>query len=268
MPIPQHGLNDSSFSINHLFSSSNACFSEDITANATFPLSDSFLSTSSINIDTIDIYSQDYFRNLIQEREAQKLPYFLAVTEDTIGNIQAVDGTTFMRAVFKYGQVTSSTTRSSIQKARFYMINHIRDQVFQFVCNLEQVKENKGHFAKFVNACDPDLDPKYRGLERFYMASIFEWGKLSSEGQVLAEKKIDQAFFWLNKSVEDGYFGAHIAFAHWYETGNDYVGKSSEKTFEHLKLALEKMPKDHPWSPGINKKCTEISRELQMNVRL
>lgn len=204
-----------------------------------FQLSPPFASLSSINIHWMDIYSQETFNELIQEREKEGLPYFLAVTCDNAGTTQVVDGTAFIRSYFKHENHASPTTREGIREAQIYRIDSLKDQHFQFLCSLPQLTENKGHFAKLINACDPNLTPVLRGQERYYLGAIFERGKASVSGTPLVVGDLNKSLFWYQKSIEDGYFGAHIALATWHERGNSLVARCKDKVIEHLTLATK-----------------------------
>jgi len=230
--------------------------------NLSFSLSLPFQEIRSVNLtDMIDVYSQERFQVLIQEREKNGLPYFLALTEDEHHNVQLVDGATFMRAFFKYGQVDSPTNRLPIQTARIYKINQIRDKIFEFVCNLENLRDHKDHFAKFVNACDLNLNPNFRSKEQFYMVTVFEQGFPNEKDQSIVERNLDQAFFWLNKSAAEGYFGAHVVLADWYEKGNEKVEPSEKLVLEHMQEAVNKVPKNHSLTQKIYQRFAELSTQ-------
>lgn len=211
-----------------------------------FQLSVPYKATSTVNVCEIDIYTQDTFENLILAKIALQWPYFLAVVEDVNHVIQFVDGIAFMRGYFKYGCKNSSTTRSSILDARIYQIDEIVGCTFQNLCTLSELLAHRQHFAKFINACDLTLDPKVRGQERYYMGAVFEKGKKKEDGNILISKNLDRSWFWYMKSAEDGYFGAHLALAAWYEKGNEKVEKSEADYYQHISLAEKTIPEENP----------------------
>lgn len=224
------------------------CTNADHSINTAIKLEVPFGAVSEINVQETDIYSQETFETLIQAQEQQKLPYFLALTRDSNGSIQAVDGTMFMRNYFKYGHEKSSATRGTIIEAQIYAIDSLKDAIFQNFCALSALKE-QGHFAKFINACDPNLAPYFRGQERYYLGTFFEG--VHDENEDSNSKDLEKAFFWYNKSAADGFFGGHLALATWYESGNEIVERSPEKAADHLKKSFEMVPPENPFSSQI-----------------
>ncbi len=216
-----------------------------------FKLSIPFHSQETIDIKELDLYSRVSFQEVIQEQESQNFPYFLALTRDSSGKIEASDGTSLLRNYFKYGRRISPITQRPIIEAQIYQIDHLKDQIFKYLGNLSTIKENQGHWLKFINACDPNLNPLDRGQERYYMGYAFEKGKKTTLGNWWVEPDLKKAFFWYNKSKEDQYFGGPLALAAWYEYGNSEVKASNEQLFENFKLVLDWIPENYHALPAI-----------------
>jgi TPR repeat protein len=188
--------------------------------------------------DKREVYTQDQFQPLINDAANKELPYyFMVVTKDKKNRLQALDASKFMQDFFQKGHKDSALNRVPIEDARFYMIKtdklkRIQDRVFRTVCNLQGLRENRDHFAKLINACNPDLDPKERGRERFYMATCY-----------MRKENFKEAFFWLNKSMEDGNYRASYVLASYYEKGLEgVVEKSLEKAAKCFQFALDNLP--------------------------
>jgi hypothetical protein len=172
-------------------------------------LSIPFEKIAEVDINEIDVMTQETFKNSIIERETEGCSFFLAFTKDTQRNIQKVNGTMFMRGFFKFNVNKSPTTRAKITKATIYEIKSLGDQVFNKFCDYGELRLNKDHYAKIINANDPDLDPKLRGEERFYMGSCLLQG-FKVKDKTLIEPDAKKAIFWFEKSREDKYFGANF----------------------------------------------------------
>lgn len=198
-----------------------------------FQLAIPFEKVSTIDLKQKDIYLQESFEELIKERIDLNLPYFLAIAKDSFGSFHPIDATTFMRSYFKHDQKKSAVTRQELLNVQIYKLDSLKDKIFQPFCTLSQLTVAHGHYAKIINACDPNLTPALRGQERFYLGTIFENG-LIYEGQYLIYPNLERAFFWYKKSIEDNFLGGHVALAGWYEQGNDVVEKSDDHLIEHL----------------------------------
>lgn len=218
-------------------------------------LSKPFQNITSVNINTDIItskFTKEKLINLIKKRKELGLPYILALTLLENGGIEKMDGIKFMRAHFNGQSFTKNESR--VKTAYFYQINqinqinNIKGKVFEFLCKLEKIRKDNDHFAKYLNACDPD--PKFRAIDSFYMAQVCLEGKNSSKGKVLIKQDLDQAVSWLKVSADDGYFGAHLQLSNLYKDG-DIVKKSYDKYLKHLDLAYQTIPKDHMYAEMI-----------------
>lgn len=233
------------------------------TENSIFTLNPPYRGIKTVDISKIDAYTRQTFKSLIQEREQMELPYFIALV-DSPKETKIVDATQFFREHFDRSRVY----KPIIPNAKIYRIDKLADKVFDNFATLIEIFEDNGRLAKFMYACDPALDPQVRGEERNYLGSFFE--ELSQN--VVNNKKevikltLEKAFFWYRKSVEDGFFGGHMALACWYETGNAIVEPSLELSFEHARKARDTLPVNHPdylrYKDGIQKEALRILTKL------
>lgn len=186
--------------------------------------------------DAIDVYTQNTFGELIRERKNIGLPYFIAVINiEADGEVPLiVDGISFLRDYFRWGRAMHPTTRDPVTSFMIFK-NGKKMNVFKLFCSHANIRSDKDHFAKWINACDPYLNPILRGRERFYLACHYmdsvhactdSLTKLvdapMSQDKMrldLNEKRECYSFkneFWLLKAAEDEYLMAYLNLAYLY----------------------------------------------------
>lgn len=220
-----------------------------------------------------EVYTQRTFRELIEEKEKKSLPYFLVLTEDSMGNVGKFDGLSFLRAYFKFDQHDCSTNRLSIKSVNFYKIFNLANPLFQFFCTLEDLKKDleepkkdskdsenfkhsKNFFAKYLNACDLTLDTKKRGPERCYLVSRFQEGFFLKDVFIKPNEK--EAQFWLDRALEDQTYLVYIQLSFFYAIGKMGYPKSSEKAYHYFNLAKEKADPSDPVITDLSRKFSSL----------
>lgn len=215
-----------------------------------YQFSPAFLEMKQLDLSTTDVYSQKTFLELITERHAANLPYYIAATRDVSGQIQFFDAMSLMTSYFKYNTIDSPLTRQPFDEMKIYECKPPERSFVQF-CDFYQLLDENDHYAKFLVASDLNVPPAVRGECRFYLGGYCEF-KLGD---------LKQAEFWYNKASEDNNFAAHCALAAWFERGTYDHPKSNLKAIEEYEIALALINSSN--DPGFAEAAGEISNKIK-----
>ncbi|CRX39086.1 hypothetical protein [Estrella lausannensis] len=228
--------------------------------------------------DDVDLYTQCTFKELMQARKESGLPYFIAVVyaDSSKGGLPSiVDGISFLRDYFRWGRVCHPTTRRPITS--FLIFKSSRGNPFKLFCSGNNIRECRDHFAKWINACDPDLKPILRGRERFYMACYYQdlAERALRDIDALAKRRpltnleifkqmekrehfLDKHQYWLEKSADDEYLIAYVNLAYHYLTCFEDNSDAVKMALMYLRKAVAKVDYISPKTEKILLACLEV----------
>lgn len=168
--------------------------------------------TRTVSNDQVDCFTQEKVVNLVRERIAAGLPYFLALAVDEANAEMVADGISFLRNRYKHGKAANPLTQKKITHFRIFE-SKFSEHTFHFLCDETNLRANHDFFAKYVNAFDPDLAPHIRGGQRFAVGCMLEERACGQTDEEVKQLLLRQAQEMFRLGCQDNSYQCHLRLA-------------------------------------------------------